>query len=199
LDSDATSRTCVDFSDPSQGSSWMPDGGTWTVINGQYVATGPDDPVTCVATGGSYTTASLVDNFSAANVRLHVEMTSVDRPDKVIVLRSRDSGDRIELNFIANYEYGGTQMGGELVVQELVNCVQSFLVPLGTISVPHNIGDTITVDLDLVGTQLTVNVGGSQVFDGALTGIATDPGGVGLAVITGGTAIFDDFWVEALN
>jgi hypothetical protein len=72
------------------------------------------------------------------------------------------------------------------------------LVPNPAVSVPHNVGDTITVDLDLRGTQLTVKVGGSQVFDGALA-IATDPGGVGLAVITGGTVIFDDFWVEALN
>lgn len=198
LDSDATSRMCFDFTDPSEASSWMPDGGTWTVVNGQYVAMGPADPVTCV-NAGSFITASLVDNFSAADVRVHVEMTSIDRPDKVIVLRSRDSGDRIELNFIAYYEYGGNLLGGELVVQELVNCQQSFLVPVGTISVPHNIGDTITVDLELVGTELTVDVDGSQVFDGALTTVATDPGGVGVGVITSATTVFDDFWVEALN
>ena len=198
VDSDATSRMCFDFTNASEAASWMPDGGTWTVINGQYVAMGPADPVTCIV-GGSNMTASLVDNFSAADVRVHVQMTSIDRPDKVIVLRSRDSGDRIELNFIANYEYDGNLLGGQLVVQALVNCVQSFLVPLDTISVPHNIGDTITVDLDLVGTELTVNVDGSQVFDGALTTVATDPGGVGLAVITGATTVFDDFWVEALN
>ena len=66
-------------------------------------------------------------------------------------------------------------------------------------AVPHNIGDTITVDFDLVGTELTVNVDGAQVFDGALTTVATDPGGVGLGVITGATTVFDDFWVEALN
>ena len=114
LDSDASSRTCFDFSGTSQGSSWMPDGGTWTVVNGQYVGTGPDDPVTCVG-AGSLMTASLVDNFSAADVRVHVQMTSVDRPDKVIVLRSRDSGNRIELNFVAYWDYNGTQQGGFLV------------------------------------------------------------------------------------
>ena len=57
-------------------------------------------------------TASLVNNFSAADVRVHVQMTSINRPDKVIVLRSHDSGDRVELNFIANYEYDGNQLGG---------------------------------------------------------------------------------------
>jgi hypothetical protein len=189
---------CFDFSAPSQGSSsWMPEGGTWTVVNGQYIATGPDAPVTCVD-AGSLMTASLVDNFSAANVRVHVQMTSVDRPDKMIVLRSRDSGNRLELNFVAYWDYNGTRVAGELVIQELVNCQYFLRAPLDSISVPHNIGDTITVDLDLRGTQLTVKVDGTQVFDGALT-IATDPGGVGVGVITGGTVRFDDFWVEALN
>jgi hypothetical protein len=186
---------CFDFTDTSQGSSWTSDGGAFTVVNTQYIATGPADQVTCT-NAGSLMTASLVDNFSAADVRLHVQMTSLDRPDKVIVLRSRDSGDRIELNFVAFWDYNGTQQGGVLVVQELVNCQQVSLAP--AVSVPHNIGDTITVDLDLRGTQLTVKVGGSQVFDSALT-IPTDPGGVGVAVITGGSTVFDDFWVEALN
>jgi len=175
----------------------MPDGGTWTVVNGQYVGTGPADPVTCASTG-SMMTASLVDNFSAADVRLHVQMTALDRADKVIVLRSRDSGNRIELNFVAYWDYNGVQQGGVLVIQELVNCQLFYRGPTNAPSVPHNIGDTITVDLDLRGTQLTVKVGGAQVFDGALT-IATDPGAVGLGVIAGGTARFDDFWVEALN
>ncbi len=175
----------------------MPDGGTWTVVNGQYFGTGPDAPVTCVDAGSSMT-ASLVNNFSAADVRVHVQMTSLDRPDKVIVLRSRDSGNRIELNFIAYWDDNGTPGGGVLVLQELVDCQQSFLLAPNTIPLPHNVGDTLTVDLDLRGTQLTVKVGGAQVFDGALT-IPTDPGGVGLGVITGETVLFDDFWVEALN
>ena len=187
---------CFDFSSASAGSSWMPDGGTWTVVNGQYIATGPADPVTCVG-AGSLMTASLVDNFSAANVRVHVQMTSVDRPDKVIVLRSRDSGNRIELNFLANYDFrnsGGR--GADDPRARQLRLLQSR--PAGYDLVPHNIGDTITVDLDLRGTQLTVKVGGAQVFDGAIT-VATDPGGVGVGVITGATAVFDDFWVEALN
>jgi hypothetical protein len=153
--------------------------------------------VTCVGAGSSLT-ASLVNNFSAADVRLHVQMTSVDRADKAIVLRSRDSGDRIELNFIAFWDNGGTQAGGVMVMQELSNCVQSALVP-NSVPVPHKVGDTLTIDLVLRGNQLTVNVGGSQVFDGALTLMNTAAGGVGLAPIEGGTVIFDDFWVEALN
>ena len=196
VDSDASSRMCFDFSSTSAASSWMPDGGTWTVVNGQYVGTGPSDAVTCVG-AGSAMTASLVDNFSAADVRVHVQMTSVDRPDKVIVLRSRDSGNRVELNFLANFNYG-TPEGGVLIIQELVNCAYFNRNPPGTIAIPHNIGDTITVDLELRGTQLTVSFDGSQVFSGAIA-VATDPGGVGLGVITGGTVVFDDFWVEALN
>jgi hypothetical protein len=188
---------CFDFSNTSAGASWTPDGGTWTVVNGQYVATGPADPVTCVG-AGSLMTASLVDNFSAADVRLHVQMTAVDRPDKVIVLRSRDSGDRIELNFVAYWDYNGVQVGGQLIIQELVNCTYFDRSPATPISIPHNVGDPITVDLVLRGTQLTVNFDGSQVFAGAIT-VATDPGGVGVGVITGGTVIFDDFWVEDLD
>ena len=186
---------CFDFSNASQVPPWTPDGGTWTVVNGHYTGTGPADQVTCV-NAGSLMTASLVDNFSAADVRVHVQMTSVDRADKVIVLRSRDSGDRIELNFVAFWGDSGAQQGGVLVIHQLVNCAQSLLAP--AISVPHSVGDTLTVDLDLRGTQLKVKVGGSQVFDGALA-IPTDAGGVGVAVITGGTDYFDDFWVEALN
>ena len=198
VDADASSRSCFDFSAASQASSWTPDGGTWSVVNGQYVGTGPSAPVTCT-TAGSLITASLVNNFSAANVRLHVQMTSIDRPDKVIVLRSQDSGDRVELNFIAYWNDNGTQAGGVLSIQELTSCAQSFLVPTNTVSVPHNVGDTLTVDLVLRGTQLTVDVGGSQVFDGPLTTILTAPGGVGLGVITGETVDFDDFWVEDLD
>ena len=57
-----------------------------------------------------------LDNFSAADVRVHVQMTSVDRADKVIVLRSRGSGDCIELNFVAFWDDSGAQQGGVLVI-----------------------------------------------------------------------------------
>jgi hypothetical protein len=198
MSADASSRACVDFTQTSQGSSWTPEGGAWSVVNGEYVGTGPASPLSCVGGGGSVMTASFLGGFNAADVRLHVQMTSVDRADKVIVLRSRDSGDRIELNFVAHWNDNGTQAGGMLVVQKLVNCEESFLVPPNTVSVPHDVGDTLTVDLELRGTRLTVKVGGAQVFDGTLA-IATDPGKVGLAVIFGGTVRFDDLWVEALN
>jgi hypothetical protein len=198
MNADASSRSCFDFTAMSQASSWTPEGGAWSVVNGEYVGTGPASPLTCTGGDGSVMTASLLGGFNAADVRLHVQMTSVDRADKVIVLRSQDSGDRIELNFVAHWNDNGTQAGGMLVVQQLVNCEESFLVPPDTVSVPHDVGDTLTVDLVLRGTQLTVKVGGSQVFDGALA-IATNPGKVGLGVIFGGTVRFDDLWVEALN
>ena len=93
VDSDATSRMCFDFTNASEASSWMPDGGTWTVVNGQYAAMGPADPVTCIG-AGSYMTASLVDNFSAADVRVHVQMTSIESPrqgDRAPLARLRKS------------------------------------------------------------------------------------------------------------
>ena len=195
MDADATSRLCFDFIAPSQAASFIPDGGSWTVSGGQYVGTGPADQVTCT-TAGSQLTASLVSGFSAANVRMHVRMTSIDRPDKAIILRSRDSGNRIELNFIDYYSYMGVQNGGVLSIQALTNCAQSSLAT--AVAIPHNVGDPLTVDLVLSGTQLTINVNGSPVFDGALA-IGTAPGGAGLGVITGGTVDFDDFWIEALD
>ena len=195
--SDASSRDCFDFSDSASASSWVADGGTWTLDDGGYVGTGPSDPVTC-PDAGSLLTASVLEGFSAADVRVHVKMTALVRSDKVIVLRSRDSRNRIELNFRAYYEYEGTQYGGDLIIQELVDCEQTIHVDQGEVSVPHEIGEAITADIELRGNHFTVSVDEAEVFDADLS-VATDAGGVGFAVITDATTLYDDFVIEALQ
>jgi hypothetical protein len=194
---DASSRSCFDFSDSGAASSWVADGGSWTIDHGGYVGTGPTDPVTC-PDAGSLMTASLLEDFSAADVRVHVKMTALVRSDKVIVLRSRDSGNRIELNFRAFYEYDGTRYGGDLIVQDLVDCEQTLHVNEAEASIPHETGDAITADIELRGTRLTVSVDGTEAFDGDLP-VATDAGGVGFAVITQGETLYDDFVIEVLE
>ena len=49
-------------------------------------------------------TTSVLSTLSATNVRLHARMTSMTRPDKVIVLRSQPSGNRIEVNFRSYFD-----------------------------------------------------------------------------------------------
>lgn len=193
---------CVDFADDSSADRFTPEGGTWTVKDGAYVATAPDERTNCSdgdpETMGSDMTASLLDGFSASALLMHARLTSIERPDKVIVLRERDSGNRIELNFRANFDDGGEPSGGDLVIQELLDCQFIPHVRPGTVLIPHEIGQPIDVDIELQGQSLRVDVDGEPAFSGTLD-IATDAGSVGFAVITSSTAQFDDLTVESYD
>lgn len=194
-----SSRLCYDFNDLSDDDDWTPEGGQWAATSaGAYVGIGPAAPVNCPADAGSYMTASLLDGFSAANVRMHVQMTGGAGPDKVLVLRARDGRNRIELNFRSNFGPLSVH-GGDLVVQEIVDCVNADHVPQNTIAIPHAMNDVLDVDLELRGRQLQVWIGGNSVFDAEVPGISTEAGAVGLAVFINGTIRFDNFIVESLD
>jgi hypothetical protein len=118
------------------------------------------------------------------------------------VLRARPGGNRIELNFVANYIYEGEDRGGALHISELVNCVNTVYVDANAVSnrvlIPHAVGQAIVVDLQLVGTRLTVMVDGKQVFDNTLP-VSTTAGSVGFAVFREAETEFDDFLVDVLK
>lgn len=203
-DSGVMQQTCLDFSDPAASAAFTPEAGTWTVSRGSYDARGPSEQVVCPggADGGSGMTASLLAGVSAQDVRIHAKLTSMVSPDKVLVLRSRPGGNRIELNFLANYTYEGEERGGAMHVSELVNCVNTTYVDANAsvkeVQIAHAIGQPIVVDLRLVGTRLTVVVDGKQVFDRTLP-VSTTTGSVGFAVFREAETQFDDFLVDVLK
>lgn len=209
--SDVAQRLCFDFSDASQGQSFAPEAGTWSVAGGSYLGVGPaGGQVTCPGGpfGGSAMTASVLSTLSATDVRVHARMTSITRPDKVLVLRAQPSGDRIELDFRSYFTIDGTQYGGDFVVSMLSQCNQIFFVPAGTIPVPQFDDTPIDVDVQLVGGRLTVSIDGKPIYDASpmATGIdggtrplPSQPGSVGFGVFMDGEVAFDDLIVEVLK
>jgi hypothetical protein len=199
-DAGVLQRLCYEFTDPAQASDFAPEAGTWTVSNGSYLACGPVKQVTCSTTNGSQMTASVLRNLIAQDVRVHAKMTSVDSPDKLLVLRSRPGGNRIELNFRAKFvDDADTPQGGELYIDGLVDCANPIYVTVGVLPLPHVIGQAIVADVQLIGQHLTVVVDGKTVFDNTLPQLPTAPGSVGVAVFLTGQAQFDDFLVEVLK
>jgi hypothetical protein len=202
LDAGISQRLCYDFSDPASASALVPEAGTWSVAGGIYTAIGPPDQVTCPPGGGTVMTASVLAGLSAKNVRVHARMTSVLGVDKLLVLRSRPGGNRIEINFRANYVDNGKSSGGDLNVADLVDCVDvgDYIQAGGpnSILIPHEVGQAIVVDVQLVGQQLTIAVDGNIVFDGSLP-LSTNPGSVGFAVFRSSAVLFDDFIVDVLD
>ena len=200
-DSGVLLQRCYDFSDPASAADFDSEAGTWVVANGSYIATGPSDQVTCPggSLGGSGMAASVLRGFSAQDVRVHAKLVGVTDADEVIVLRSRPGGNRIELNFRANFVDNGVATGGDLVIAELRDCVDITYVDVNTILIPHAMGRAIVVDVELVGQHLTLAMDGNVVFDRTVD-VATDPGSVGFAVFQHGfQAMFDDFRVEVLK
>lgn len=197
FDGRGVTAKCFDFGTSDSSTRWLVEGGQWAVSSGAYVGSGPATPLSCVQTG-SQITAALVTGFSARDLRLHAQLTGVQRADKVVVLRARDPQNRVELNFRAGYDDGGTRRGGDLVIQELRNCVQTLHVGPGTLSIPHELGETLVVELELRGASLGVWVEGRQIFQGEVP-ISTSAGAVGVGVISGGITRFDDLFVQSLD
>jgi hypothetical protein len=181
-------RACFDFNDGSS-LGWLPEAGDWSVIDGMYVAHGP--PTTPPPCGASLLTASLVDGFAASDVRIHAELTALDRVDKALVLRSTDASNRIELNFRAAFEMDGS----DVIVQELVGCTQ---IGHARVPVPHEVGQTISVDVELVGSDLRIVVDGNPVLEQSFQFTATT-GTVGVAVFPAALTVVDDVVAESLD
>jgi hypothetical protein len=152
-------------------------------------------------------TTSVLSTLSATNVRLHARMTSMTRPDKVIVLRSQPSGNRIEVNFRSYFDMNDKQYGGDVVISALYNCHQVFFVLPDAISIPQYDNQPIAVDVQLLGQRLTISLDGRQIYDDTPTAtdldsgtrqLPAESGSVGFGVFYDGEVAFDDLIVEVL-
>lgn len=180
---------CDDFADGT-ASAWRPEGGSWSVVDGRYVGSGPAslDAVPC---GASRMTASLREGSASTDVRLHAELGALARVDKTLVLRATDGSNRIELNFRSDPL-------NDLVVQELVDCEAVYLTEEGAIPVPHAFDERIEVEVELRGEHLLVRVDGEVVLDRDFDFANTEEGQVGVAVIDSAITSFDSVWIERL-
>jgi hypothetical protein len=208
LPSDVSKRLCFDFGGVDDASKFTPETGTWSVVDGAYHCVGPaDGQITCP--GGAFTgsgmTTSVLTGLAATDVRVHARLTSWTRPDKVLVLRSRPSGNRIEINFRSLYD---AHDGGDLTISALVDCQDITFFSTTPISIPQYPYQSIAVDVELRGPRLRIAVNGAQVYDdvpqalgqdGGTWLLPTDPGSVGFGVFLDGEDVFDDFVVEVLK
>jgi hypothetical protein len=181
---------CDDFSSGT-ATGWEPQGGAWTVENGQYIGEGlPHGPC-----GGFSLNKTLVRNLEAKNIDFQVDMTSIQGVDKGIILRSTGPDNQIELNFRA--ERPGA-FPADLVVQEIVNCQFILYTPEFSVPIPHQVGQTIHVRAKLVGNHLRVWINSQMVLDRSFPFAATK-GQVGLAALDGEVAAFDNVRVKVLK
>jgi hypothetical protein len=179
--------SCNDFNDGAT-TGWTALGGSWSVDGGRYLGAGPET-VLGSECGASLMTASLRDGVALEDVGLHLEMQSVERLDKTLVLRATDPSNRIELNF------RGDPIN-DLMVQELRDCVLVSHTVEGEIPVAHG-ADMIAVDVTLRGEHLTVVVDGAVVVDRTFP-FPVRQGQVGVAVIENSLVRFDSIWTESL-
>lgn len=191
--STSTPIFCQDFN-AGTSTAWIPEGDSdWSVIGGEYVGS-----VTSTRTsscGASLMMTSMFQPISARNVSVELDMRSIARADKIVVLRGLDGSNRIELNFRAQFV---TPYPGDLVVQELRSCQQISHAPIFTILVPHQSGQTIHAEITLIADRLTVVVDGTTVLDTSY-GLADRTGRIGVGVIEGGAAAFDNIVIRSLD
>jgi hypothetical protein len=119
---------CDDFSSGT-AERWEPQGGAWTVAGGQYVGDGLFDR----PCPGFSNNETLIHDLKARNVDIQLDMQSIQRVDKGIILRSTGPGNQIELNFRA--ERPG-EFPADLIVQEVVNCQPILYTPEFSVLIP---------------------------------------------------------------
>jgi Resolvase, N terminal domain len=88
---------CDDFSSGT-AEQWEPQVGVWTVEDGEYVGEGTFNP-TCFGISNDELNRTLIRNLEASNVDVRVDIRSIERVDKGIILRSTGPDNQIELNF----------------------------------------------------------------------------------------------------
>jgi len=147
---------------------------------------------------GSLFTASTLTGFSAADVRVRAKMTSLTRVDKALVLRARDPGNRIELNFRATYVFDNQTSGADLVIQELVDCVyKRHVLQVSSLYRAAEL-QTIAVEVELRGQQFKITADGKVVYTRYTTGLnrRRERRFCGDILLE---EMFDDFVVETLK
>lgn len=175
---------CEDF-DEGNAENWQPVDGTWFVQHDEYVARAGNDRC---GTGFS-SNESLIGGLQATDVDMSLEMRSIQRVDKGIILRSIDPSNQIELNILAApYNI--------LYIGQLIDCQsqQYYSVPI-----EHQLGEVIKVRVRLVGQRLMIWVNGRSILDGEFPFFMRQ-GAVGMTVITDlGYAVFDNVRVDVLR
>lgn len=180
---------CADFNDgETRGFDW--EGGDWEVIDGRLVGYGPDAPPGNCA--DHLMTHAVLTDVQPQDVHVSLEMAAMERVDKVVLLRSANTANRMQLNFRALTRDGDY---GDLMVQETRNCAFTILTQPGEIPIGHDMGEKIDVDIWLTGTRLRVEIDGNQVVDRDFD-IVVQSGSVGLGVIDHAASMFDDVVVE---
>lgn len=176
-----------DFSS-GNANRWLPDSGTWGVLNGEYQGSG-------ALSSGFGANQSVVRDLQGRDIDIELDMRSVGGVDKGVILRSADPMNEIELNFRAARP---NAYPADLVVQEVTNGSQSFHVGEFAVLIPHDVGQTIHVRARLVGSQLTVWMNGAIVLDSSFA-FAIRSGRVGVGVPAGEVAAFDNVGVHVLG
>jgi hypothetical protein len=184
---------CDDFSSGT-AERWEPDGGVWTVEDGEYVGEGTSDTFTPC---GFILNQSLIRDLAASDVDIQADMRSIERVDKYIVLRlTKPFDNQIAVNFRA--ERPG-EFPADLIVQEVIGC--EFILHTAEFEVlipPHQVGETIHVRVKLIGNRVQVWIDNHLVLNRSFPFAATT-GRMGLAVIEGGITAFDNVQVHVLK
>lgn len=142
-------------------SRWVPQGGTWTVIDGEYVGQGKGDgSAPCGSIGIAQ---SVIKWVRAANVEVEADMRSIERVDKWIILRSVNPENEIKVNFRAERP---DSYPADLIVEQLHDCQNITFTPEFSVLIPpHQVGQTIHVHVILVGKRLRVLIDRVLVLD----------------------------------
>ena len=183
---------CDDFNSGS-AENWSPQGAAiWTVERGRYIGAGAfGAPCT-----GFSSKETLIRGLQASNVDIELDMQSIERVDKAIILRSTGPDNQIEINFRA--ERPG-EFPADLIVQEVVNCQFILHTPEFEVLIPpHQVGETIHVRVRLTGNRLQVWIDHVLVLKRSFPFTAMQ-GRVGLGVIEMGITAFDNVQVEVLD
>lgn len=178
---------CEDF-ESGAAERWQPLAGTWSVVDGEYVGRAGDE--TC---GDVSNSQSLIRHLDATDVDVHLQMRSIQRVDKAVILRSTSSANQIALNFLA-YPFDA------LAIQQVSNCqltIYQYLVDIPAIH--HEFGEIVDVRVRLVGQRLQVWMKGQLVLD-SLFPFRVTRGSVGVGLIPDlGYSIFDNVRVQVLK
>lgn len=191
-DLDGSEAACLDWNDTTTPGLEV-EGGRWEVRGGMIVGFGPDSPSgDCTASLMSH---ALVPAVTAQDQRVRARLSSLARVDKVITLRSVDPANRVQVNFRATDTDGSY---GDLMVQEIRDCVFTVFTGEGEIPIPHALGEAIDVELELVGTRLMVQVDGQTVFEREVP-VVERAGQIGFGIIDRSTTVFDDVVMTSLD
>jgi hypothetical protein len=182
----APNTLVVDDFNTGLADQWEVRGGTWSVENGRLVGRGFPDKEVGACGQPVPSSTSLIRNLQASDVHVVLDMKSLVRYDKYLVLRADSKGNRVELNFRSGWS--------DLVIEEIDNCVLRALADPFPLPV-SSVGDTQRVEAILIGSRLRVLVDNVLVVDRVLD-LPQRAGRVGVGVISDGygpgTTAFDN-------